>query len=154
MRKEKYVEIEADGRDKGKTFYIKEMPSTQAARWADRALLALTHAGVELPPNFREMGMAGMAVMGLHALMGLNYAEVEPLLDELMECVQFVPSARAAPRPLNADEDVEEPLTIMNLRLEAFLLHVGFTMAEIQSSWTSARIPSQGSSGTETSPAT
>lgn len=153
-RKDTTVIISAEGRDKGKKFFIKEMPASQAIRWADRAILALTHAGVQLPNNFRDMGMAGMAIMGLQALMGLNYMEAEPLLDELMTCVQIVPSERAAPRPIIVDDDIEEPFTIMYLRAEAFLLHVGFTMAEVQSMWTSARTTSADSKATETSPAT
>ena len=44
-RKTKRVTITAEGRDKGKTFLITELPADQAERWAIRALLALIQSG-------------------------------------------------------------------------------------------------------------
>ena len=50
-RKEMTVTIQLDNRDKGKSFFITEMPSRQAEQWADRAFLALAHSGLNLRPG-------------------------------------------------------------------------------------------------------
>jgi hypothetical protein len=45
--------------------YIREMSATQAEWWAIRAILAMANNGINLPDNLSDMGMAGMAKVGL-----------------------------------------------------------------------------------------
>lgn len=137
MRKTKTVVIGPDGgRDAGKVFLLTEMPARQAERWAQHALLLVASSGADVG-NVRG-GMAGVAVMGIQALMGgaVKFAEVEPLLDEMMRCVQIVPDPRntSVIRPLNdrgvEGDDIEEVMTRVKLRAEVLDLHLGFSLAD------------------------
>ncbi|HEX7687348.1 MAG TPA: hypothetical protein VF453_06565 [Burkholderiaceae bacterium] len=128
-RREAFVTIDAEGRDKGKVFKLTEMPAAQAERWAIRAFLALANAGVDLPEDVATSGMAGIAVVGIRALGKLKWADAEPLLDEMMLCVS------ACPQPDNRTvvtglfpDSIEEISTRLRLRKEVFLLHTGFSL--------------------------
>lgn len=138
-RREKTVAITAEGRDRGKSFVIREMPADQGERWAYRALLALSRGGIELPPGLFERGWAGLAemmpyflVIGLRALNGAQWAEVEPLLEEMMACIQYKPPANAPLQQLFPGENcqIEEIATRAQLRKEVFQLHLNFSLAE------------------------
>lgn len=126
-RKETFITIDANGRDQGKVFYIKEMAASQAEWWAMRALMAMGRGGVDIPDNLRSMGMAAMAVEGLKAVSKIPPEEARPLLEELMMCVQAVPNPadKSVVRPL-IESDIEEVATRLNLRAEVFKLHVDF----------------------------
>lgn len=119
-----------DGRDKGKQFQLTEMPADQGERWAMRALLAMTSAGVQIPDNVAEAGMAGIAAVGLKALSAINYDAAEPLLAEMFGCVQIVMPGMP-PRPLleGSGGDIEEIKTRIKLRVEVLKLHVDFSQA-------------------------
>lgn len=125
MRHTVNVTISTEGRDKGKTFVLTEMPAIKAEKWAMRALLALARSGVDLG-NVSGMGMQGLAIMGLHALAGLAWEDAEPLFDEMMSCVQI--KEPATTREL-FDEDIEELSTRLLLRQKILELHVGFSLA-------------------------
>ena len=129
-RKEIYYTVESEGRDKGKVFHIREMSATQAEWWAIRAGLAMAKNGVNLPENFSDMGMAGMAKVGLEMVAQISPEEARPLLDELMKCVQSVPdpSNQSIKRAL-IEDDTEEVVTRLKLRSEVFKLHVDFFTA-------------------------
>ena len=90
-RKTATVTISEDGRDSGKTFFLREMPATQAEKWAIKALIALSKSGVDVPEDIAESGMAGIALIGLKALSGINFSDAEPLLDEMFQCIQLIP---------------------------------------------------------------
>lgn len=126
-RKETFITIDANGRDQGKVFYLKEMAASQAEWWAMRALMAMGRGGVAIPDNLRSMGMAAMAIEGLKAISKIPAEEAKPLLNELMSCVQAVPNPadRTVLRPL-IEDDIEEVTTRLNLRAEVFKLHVDF----------------------------
>ncbi len=132
MRKTEIVQITAEGRDFGKRFIITEMPAMKAERWALRALLALSHAGVEISDDARASGMAGIAAAGLKALHSLDFDEARPLLDEMWECVRVMPNPQNPEivRPLMRNEmegdDIEEIGTIWHLRERIFRLHTDF----------------------------
>lgn len=129
MRKTKIVTITDSGRDQGKAFLLTEMPASKAEKWAARAILALAKSGVEIPKNIEKGGVAGIAVLGLKALMTMNFTDAEPLLDEMMQCVQAVPNP-AMPnviRPL-IEDDIEEVSTRVSLRAEVFALHTNFSL--------------------------
>ncbi|EMM0835468.1 hypothetical protein RVV06_001456 [Enterobacter ludwigii] len=129
-RKELYYTVEDKGRDNGKKFYIREMSATQAEWWAIRAILAMANNGINLPDNLSDMGMAGMAKVGLEMVAKIPPEDARPLLDELMKCVQAVPNPadQNIKRPL-IDDDTEEVMTRLKLRGEVFKLHVDFLTA-------------------------
>lgn len=132
MRKTDLFVISSEGRDKNKRFVITEMPAIKAERWALRALLALAHAGVEMPEDARAAGMAGIARAGLKALNSLDFAEARPLLDEMLTCVQVMPDPKNPEflRPLVLNEmegdDIEEISTLWEIRERIFRLHTDF----------------------------
>lgn len=141
MRKEKIVTIKSDdqnNRDRGKTFHIKEMSSGQAERWAFRAFQALAKGGVELDPGVVNTGMAGMAVMGLRALVTVPYYEAIELFDELFSCVSIIRDvAHPEVRMPLLEDDVEEVGTRIELKAEVFELHTGFSFAGLKQKLTS-----------------
>lgn len=131
-RKTKVVTIDA-GRDAGKSYLLTEMPASQSEAWATRALLALLHSGIEIPEEVQGMGLAGIASVGLSALGGIPWELLDPLLREMMECVQFVgdlsqinvatglPHARRL-----VEDDIEDMKTRLTLRKAVLELHVDF----------------------------
>lgn len=129
-RKEIYHTVETKGRDKGKMFFITEMPASQAEWWAIRAGMAMAKGGVNLPDNFSDLGMAGMAKVGLEMVARIPPEEARPLLDELMSCVQCVPNAadKSIKRQL-IESDIEEVSTRLKIRAEVLKLHVDFLTA-------------------------
>lgn len=132
MRKDKLVIIAtAEGnRDSGKAFRLTEMPATQAEKWAMRALLAITTSGADIPPEVVQMGAPALMAAGFRALLTMAFADAEPLLDEMLSCVRFVPDRNRpdVERPVDA-EDIEEVSTLMLLRSEVIELHTGFSPA-------------------------
>ena len=129
-RKVSTVTITDEGRDKGKVFVLREMPADQGERWATRALLALTNAGVEIPDGAAEMGWAGIAAAGLQALSKIHFSDLEPLLDEMWKCVRY---EHAPNLPLQAiiegeNSQIEEIMTRVTLRKEVLKLHVNFSV--------------------------
>lgn len=128
-RKELTVIIDAEGRDKDKVFKIIEMPSTKAESWATRLLLGLAKAGVDVPDDIQHAGMAGVASLALKAIGGIDFKDAEPLLAEMLSCVQVIPDP-ANPNITRAliEGDFEEVATIVKIRKEVFNLHVNFSM--------------------------
>lgn len=126
MRQTKEVTITAEGRDHGRKYLITEMTASQAERWAFRALSAMASAGYDLPPDFAAGGMAVISLIGLKSILSADFDKIEPLLGEMMDCVQSVQAA--ATRPL-VEDDIEEVATRVRLRDEVFELHVGFSIA-------------------------
>lgn len=140
-RRTKTVTITADGRDKGKMFFLTEMPPRQGEKWAIRAGLALAHSGrMDISDEDKELltggGLPAIAALGMRAFAALDFAEAEPLMDEMFDCVTFVPdpskidqmTQQAIVRPVRED-DIEEISTILNLRNEVVELHLGFSIA-------------------------
>lgn len=138
MRKTRYVAITDDGRDKGKTYQITEMAASQADDWGTRAALALVRANPDLT-DVIGTGMAAVAVAGFKALLQLPFEEAKELMDELFACVKI---CRLKEQPETGfalqEEDVEEVLTRLKLKMEAFELHTGFSFAGLKSTLTSA----------------
>lgn len=129
-RKTANVTIEDAGRDQGKVFILTELPASKAEAWAYRALLALIAGGVEVPDGFQNMGMAGMAEIGIRALSSLKWEVAEPLLAEMWECVRIIPDPSKPQIVRNLiEEDVEEITTRLKLRAEVWALHADFLKA-------------------------
>lgn len=126
-RKTLTVTVSAEGRDNGKAFLLTEMPAAQAEEWGARALLALMRSGVEVPDNVASIGLAGIAVLGIRALSGLEWSLAKPLFDEMWTCVQIIPDP-AKPGVVRGlvDSDIEEVKTRLFLRKEILNLHIEF----------------------------
>lgn len=148
-RKTLIYTVQDEGRDSGKVFLLTEMPSSKAERWAIRAFLAMAKGGIELPEGMEHQGFAGLAKVGLGLLLQIPYEMAEPLLDEMMECVQVIPnpSNRAVVRAL-IEDDIEEVATRIKIRKEVFGLHVNFSLAGAKS--TSESVPAQESAASST----
>lgn len=130
MRKIKLVEIEANNRDQGKAFKITEMSAFAAERWAIRAGFAMMNSGADFSElDGQPMSMAAFAKMGLSALSKISFDLAEPLIDELMTCVEIIPDPNQVKitRPL-IEQDVEEVTTLLTLKKEVWALHVDFFM--------------------------
>lgn len=152
-RRTKTVTIKSDAsnRDAGKSFHLTEMPAMQAEKWAARAMSALLRSGVHVPDEIVSRGLAGIAMVGLKGLMGLSFADAEPLMDEMFTCIQRV--EQAVTRKL-VENDIEEVTTILQLRSEVIDLHVGFSIAAyLSKKWAESRVTTAGAtSATPTSP--
>lgn len=122
--KTKTITIEK-GRDEGKTFVITEMPITKADNWAMRALFAIANGGIDIEGINPNMGMLGMAQVAIKALSGIKPDIGIPLLDELLECVQVLPSSGNA-RALIIDSDIKDLSTMFTLRKEVLAIHIDF----------------------------
>ena len=132
MRKELFVTIVDEGRDQGKVYKITEAHAVQADKWGIRAMLALNRNGAQIPDEIMKLGLIGVLVVGVHKLKGVLWKDLEPLIDEMMSCVEVVPtpSQRNVVRKLFIDpNDIEEVATLSTLRMEVFKLHVDFSKA-------------------------
>lgn len=125
------VVIQGDkSRDKGKTFVLTEMSATQGEKWALRAFLALMEAGVKVPDDIASLGFAGIAVWGIQSMAGLQWASAEPLLDEMWDCIAFMPDpAKPDVTRRLVESDIEEIGTRMQLRKELIAMHTDFFSA-------------------------
>lgn len=162
-RKTKDVTVTAEGRDKGKIFRITEKSAVDTEKWCMRVLTAIGRSRSDLPEG--AMGVPSSAVMVIgaaRALVSMSFDDAEPLIDEMMQCVQIVPdpSKSIVTRPLIPD-DTEEVATLLLLRKEVLELHMGFTMDDLKSKATawiqgvtsSLRIPTSPSPSDTPSPA-
>lgn len=149
MRKTLTVTIDDENRDKGKIFVVTEMDAWHAEKWAGRLLFAAMNAGVEIPDGISQAGMAGLATLGIQALTRIPFEAAEPLLDEMMDCVQIQPSPSVT-RALIGD-DIEEVSTLIRLRRETLKLHIEPFMKGVQSTSGPGDAKTQGSSNTPTS---
>lgn len=131
-RKTAQYTVTDEGRDQGKIFLLTEMPVTRAEAWATRILLALLGANVQLPDNFEKLGVAALAEVGLKALGQLKWEVLEPLLAEMLDCVQFIGDPKK-PNIVRAlfEGDIEEIPTLIKIRMEVWQLHMGFLQAVV-----------------------
>ena len=122
--------IDKPGRDVDKVFVLTEFPATQGEKWAARALIALARSNPSIPEDMASLGWQALASMGVEILSGINFTDAEPLLDEMMRCVKFMPDSNKPTilRDLGVGgvEDIEEISTIIRIRKEVFNLHADF----------------------------
>jgi hypothetical protein len=120
------------GRDAGKQFQLTEMPADAAEWWAIRAGRALAIAGVALPEDWENAGMAQIAILGMAAIANLPEITLKALLDEMFLCVRFKPANAKIPPQELIDGDgcqIEEVKTRWQLRQALYYLHTGFSPA-------------------------
>jgi hypothetical protein len=137
----------ATNRDHGKQFLIREMSADAAERWAIQCLLAFANAGAKLPESQLMSGLEHMAasyqalmIQGIRSLAGMRYADVEPLLAQMLACVTFKPQT-AAPIDMSLEStlsQIEEVKTLLTLRYEVLSLHLGFSLADALSNSTAS----------------
>lgn len=119
------------GRDAGKQFLITEMSASQAENWAFRVILAIGNSGIEIPEGLAMQGMAGLMAIGYMNLLKIPFESAKPLLDEMMGCVQIMPSNNVKRHLI--EEDIEEVATRLQLRKAIWGLHMDFFLDESQS---------------------
>ncbi len=129
------------GRDDGKHFLITEWSAGRAEKWAVKALLAFNRGGGTFPVDIAVgQGMRGIVALGLDTFLRghMTSEEVQPILDELLECVKMIrdPKARdkatGAPvaTDLTGEDDIEETQTRFWLRSEVLRVHTGFSVGD------------------------
>lgn len=133
MRNSKTITIDK-GRDKGKAFKLTEKSAYASTMWGVRAVLLLSKSGAELPEYLSGQGLAGIGVLigtdakAFMALIGgIDFKEAKPLLDELLECVQFQSENGMLVDLFDIDSQIEEPTTLITLYMEVLKLHANFT---------------------------
>ena len=131
MARKETTFVADSGRDTGKTFLITEMSASQAENWAFRVILAIGNAGIEIPEGLAAQGMSGLMAVGYMNLLKIPFNDAKPLLDEMMSCVQIMPSPNLK-RAL-IEEDIEEVVTRLQLRKEIWSLHTSFFLEENKS---------------------
>ena len=124
MLKTKEVVIES-GRDADKRFLVTEMPLLKADKWAQRALFALASGGVDAGTLDLSGGMLEMAKFAFAAIGNIDPQVGGDLLDELLECVQIIPSG-GNPRDFDVETEIQDLKTLYLLRKEALFLHIDF----------------------------
>lgn len=136
------VPIQDENRDKGKVFVITEMSSEQVESWGMRVLLALVGSNVNVPEDFAELGMAGLAEYGLRALASLKWQDAEPLLKEMFSGIQ-IRADRTKPHIIRDmwDADIEEVSTRLKLRAEWWKMHTDFLQGVVGSIFPSEKAP-------------
>lgn len=156
-RRTKEVVITDEGRDKGKSFLLTEVGALQAEKWAIRAGLLAVQNGVDIRNPID--GMAGLVLAGVFTVLGgLKFSDLEPLLDEMLTCIQYRPDSRnpdiaksMVVRQLFPD-DIEEVQTLFRLRREVVELHLGFSIAAALSTLQEDSAATTDSSDIPTSP--
>ena len=128
MARKESTFVAESGRDKGKQFIITEMSASQAENWALRVILAVGNAGIEIPDGLASQGMAGLMAVGYMNLLKIPFEAAKPLLDEMMTCVQIMPSLNIK-RAL-IEDDIEEVSTRLQLRKAVWSLHMDFFFEE------------------------
>lgn len=132
-RKISRVTISAEGRDKGKTFVITELSADQGERWAIRLVQGLIQSGANISEDALHAGMAGIAAVGIGAIGGVSWATLEPLLNEMFDCIQYEHKPNLPLQSIfpGVNSQIEEMATRVSLRLAWMELHLGFSVPEV-----------------------
>lgn len=134
MRKTAIYTVPGTGRDKGKRFKITEMSAWRSETWAAKLLFAMMNSGADIPDEVAGAGLAGLGALDImtiiKAISRVPYEKAEPLLAEMLECLEILPdpSNSNVVRPL-IEDDVEEVGTLLLLRKEILALHLDFFTA-------------------------
>lgn len=132
MRNTKTIEIESEGRDKGKTFLVTEMPASKLERWSARALVAVLGGNVpaDIQMAAKVSSAAAFASVLNKVLSGLQWDALEPLYSEMLDCIAYVPDpskkATVQLKVSNVDNFIEEVPTLLKLRLAVLEVNFGF----------------------------
>lgn len=126
-RREIELTIAETGADRGKVFYIRRLSAWDADQWGRRVIYGLLHSRAEIEGLDPDLGLAGLAELGLQLLFYIEPEVADGLLNTLTSCVFRRPDARnpAVEVPLLSD-DIEDIATLTTLREAAFRLHIDF----------------------------
>jgi len=127
-RKTALVTIDADNRDQGKRYLLTEMSALSAEKWFRVLVAKLARDGMPLPKDAAEIGMAAIPQFPL--LTYMSWVDDEALIGALMRCIQAWPEGAPQARPM-MENDVEEVLTLAQLKMEVLALHLGFSLAGV-----------------------
>lgn len=132
-RKTTRLIVSEEGRDKGKAFVLNELPADQAERWFIRAMFAISKSDADVTPEMIAGGAATFAAWGIPALLQADYRDVEPLLDEMWQCVayQHAPNIPLQTITEGVNSQIEEVATRFALRVAVLQLHLGFFIPEV-----------------------
>jgi hypothetical protein len=156
MRKVKEVVIEAEGRDKGKKFVLREGDVFTAEWWFIRALRIAERAGVDVPGGIMS-GASGVAAIGIMTVLSSasDPEELRPLLSEMLADVKIITDQKTQhTRALVTDgtnDDIEEISTLLTLRQEWLTMHLNFSVADAVSKLIPTKAPAPNSRNTKTS---
>lgn len=134
-RKTATITIEATGRDQGKMYLLREMPTRKSEWWGARVLSAMARSGAKIPDDIVSAGLAGVAAVGIKCVLSAaGMPEVKPLLDEMFDaCVAVIPDPSrpnitrgAGGIGVIVDDDIEEISTLLRLRREVLMMHLDF----------------------------
>ena len=130
-RKVETIIVSDEGRDKGKTFIITEMPALDGERWATTALSLLSNSGLNLPRGAENSGMAGLAASPLGGLPALKALQ-DPSLDAWWECVKYQHAPNQMSQKIFPGSacQIEEIPTVNLLRMKVLEMHTGFFSPE------------------------
>jgi hypothetical protein len=130
-RKIERLTISTEGRDKGKTFVLTEMPSDQGERVANRIIFALLNTGAAIPEEALGAGWAALAAIGIQAIGLLRSDTVQSILDEVWPiAVRYEHSSKVPLQEITAGINcqIEEVGTRYAIHLALWKLHTGFSL--------------------------
>lgn len=133
------------GRDAGKTFKITEMAAIPAEKWAWRFFIALKGTTASIPEEIAPLGMIAVAIRGLNSFLAadVDFAKLEPLLNEMMTCVECIRDVNAIDKMTGlpvatkvvSPDDIEDITTVAWLRSEVLRVHTNFSLVDGLLSW-------------------
>ncbi len=135
MRKE--LEITLQDRGKDIVFVIKEMPALQLEKWLMKALLALCGSrNFEAQSTSKGHTKTTKELLDslfegrfLEVFCNTECSEIEPLLDELLTCVQRrVDNGLMQVNSNTIESYIEDVRTLFNLRMEVLKLNLDFLL--------------------------
>ena len=142
MRKEVTVTLQ-DG-ERNLTFRIRQMSAWKLERWMFRAAIQISKASGDsvaglsvedaqkaLKKLTKNQSADSGAQKIVNIIGGLDYGEAEPLLDELLACCKLIPDPSHPMMEMDiteqtAEGQIENPLTLIRLRVEAAKLNFSF----------------------------
>lgn len=133
------------GRDVGKTYRIEETDAVKAEKWFWRLVIAVKGTSVQVPEELAPYGMVVIAIRGINSFMAadVDFAKLEPLLDELLACVTIVRDPKVLDPvhslpmgvPIISGDDIEDVKTVLWLRSEVVRIHTNFSLADSALKW-------------------
>lgn len=130
-RKVERLVVTSEGRDKGKTFVLTEMPADQGERLANRIVFALLNTGAAVPEEALGAGWAALAALGLQAIGLLKSETVQTILDDAWSACVMYEHKPNIPLQLitgGVNSQIEEVKTRYEIHLALWKLHTGFSL--------------------------
>lgn len=162
--RKKEVVVATYGRDAGRQYLITETDAVSAEKWGWKLAIAVKGTSVQIPEALAPYGMTAVAIRGINSFLAapdVDFAKLEPLLDELLACVQIVRDPKIAD-PVHSSVplatpmlpgDIQEVPTVTWLRSEVIRVHTNFSFIDAVTSWVTAVMTKTPESQGSTSPA-